>query len=248
MILLLDAGNTRIKWGVRQAGVWLARGVLPTSEAGRLGGSWAAFPLRAALLSCVAGPETRSTLETMLTPRVALLHWLRAAVDAHGVHSDYQPADSLGSDRFAALVAAGRRKLGACLVVNVGTAMTVDALTAAGRFLGGCIVPGPELMRSILLRGTAQVREADATAGQGSGLPRSTDAAVATGIALALAGAVAGMRERLLRDGGETVTLLLSGGARSILDGLLEPPLLEVDDLVLEGLVWIAKDLKWEDC
>ncbi len=245
MILLLDAGNTRIKWGVREAGGWLARGVCPTGEASRLGDEWAAYPLNRALLSCVADSATRASLENLLSPRVEPLRWVVAAARAHGVDSDYQPAESLGADRYAALVAARRRNLGACLVVSVGTALTVDALTPEGRFLGGCIAPGPDLMRAALLQGTAGVREAS---GQADVFPRSTGAAVATGLALAQMGVVAGMRERLRRHSGAAVTILLSGGARAALASLLEPPVVESDDLVLEGLVWIAKDLKWQDC
>lgn len=245
MILLLDAGNTRIKWGVRDAGDWLARGVYPTSEAARLGDDWAAYPLARALLSCVAGDTTRLALQRLLSPRVEQLRWVVAAAQAHGVCNAYQPAESLGADRYAALVAARRRGLGACLVVSVGTALTVDALTPDGRFLGGCIAPGPDLMRTALLQGTAGVRGGK---GQTDAFPRATGAAVASGIALAQMGVVTVMRERLRRHGDEAVTILLTGGARAILADALEPPLLEVDDLVLEGLVWMAKDLKWEDC
>jgi len=251
MILLLDAGNTRIKWGVRRSGEWLARGVCPTSDTSRLSAAWASFFCHRALLSCVADQATRSTLESLVSTRIERLHWLTAAAAAHGVSSDYQPPESLGADRYAALVAARRRNLGACLVVSAGTALTVDALTAAGRFLGGCITPGPDLMRVSLLRGAAGVREINKIAemaGMASGFPRTTGAAVATGIALAQAGVVTGMRERLRWHSGEVVTVLLTGGARAAVAGLLEPPVVEADDLVLEGLAWIAKDLKWEDC
>ncbi|MDP2431885.1 MAG: type III pantothenate kinase [Pseudomonadota bacterium] len=256
MFLLLDAGNTRIKWGVREKGDWLARGICPTGEASRLGEKWAAYPLNRALLSCVAGGATRASLETLLSSRVEQLRWVVAAARAHGVHSDYQPAESLGADRYAALVAARRRNLGACLVVSVGTALTVDALTPEGHFLGGCIAPGPDLMRAALLQGTAGVRAGASPAsltpleatGQADCFPRSTGAALATGLALAQMGVVADMRERLRRHSGAAVTILLTGGARAILAAGLEPPLLEIDDLVLEGLVWMAKDLKWEDC
>lgn len=245
MILLVDAGNTRIKWGVRRADGWLVRGVCSTPEATRLRRDWAAYPVRHALLSCVADQATRATLAAALQARRMHVEWLQAAADAHGLHSRYRPPESLGADRYAALVAAARRKLGDCLVVSAGTALTVDALTAAGEFLGGAIAPGPDLMRAALLEGTAGVREMTAPA---EGFPETTGEAVASGIALAQAGVVAALRERLGRHGRAPVTVLLSGGARATLAALLEAPLLEADDLVLEGLTWIAKDLKWEDC
>lgn len=244
MILLLDAGNTRIKWGVRHAGAWQVRGVCQAWEVARLRADLAAYPLRRALLCCVANEATRAALDDLLATCVDRLDWLVAAADAHGVRNAYQPPESLGADRYAALVAAVRRGLGACVVASVGTALTVDALTADGRFLGGAIAPGPDLMRAALLRGTAGVRAFSVPV---DGFPSETGAAVASGIALAQAGVVAGMRERLARQTGQPVTVLLSGGARAVLENLLEPPVVEADDLVLEGLAWIAKDREWDD-
>jgi type III pantothenate kinase len=244
LILLVDAGNTRIKWGVRQAGIWQARGVCPTTEVGRLRAAWASFPLDHALLCCVADGATRSALADLLPVGIAAPFWVMAAAAAHGVCSRYQPPQSLGADRFVALVAARRLHSGPCLVVSVGTALTVDALTAEGEFLGGCIAPGPDLMAAALQRGTAGVRVSTEVSPD---FPGSTGAAVATGIALAQAGVVAGMRLRLQRHCGMPVTVLLTGGARACLRDLLEVPLREVDDLVLEGLVWIAKDRQWEN-
>lgn len=243
MNLLLDAGNSRIKWGIRQDGAWLARGVRPTSEVARLRNDLAPFALRRAWLCCVANAATRDALRDMLSPRVERLAWLTALADAHGVRNRYQPPESLGADRYAALVAAWHRGLGDCVVVSVGTALTVDALTAAGEFLGGVIAPGPDLMRAALLRGTAGVRE---TGGDVADFPGDTGAAVTGGIALAQCGVVLGMRERLARHGGGQVTILLSGGARAELVKLLAPPVVETDDLVLEGLVWIAKEQEWD--
>lgn len=243
MNLLLDAGNTRIKWGIRQHNAWLARGVRPTSDVALLVDDLAPFSLRRACLCCVASAATREVLHDMLSPRVERLHWLTAHADAHGLLNRYQPPESLGADRYAALVAARRRDLGDCVVVSVGTALTVDALTAAGEFLGGVIAPGPELMRGALLRGTAGVR---ASGGPAVEFPVDTGAAVAGGIALAQSGVVMGMRERLARQGGGQVTILLSGGARAELVKLLAPPVVEVDDLVLEGLAWIAKEQEWD--
>lgn len=248
MILLLDAGNTRIKWGVRQAGVWLARGVCPTAEVASLHADLAVFPLRRALLCCVANDATRAALESLLAPRVEDLVWLTAATDVHGVHNAYQPPESLGADRYAALVAAAHLGLGDCVVASVGTALTVDALTADGRFLGGVIAPGPALMQAALLDGTAGVREfSGSVANSVTDFPCDTGAAVASGIALAQAGVVVAMRERLAHLTGNPVTVLLSGGARALLTSLLEPPVVEADDLVLEGLAWIAKDKEWDD-
>lgn len=244
MILLVDAGNTRIKWGVRQDDVWLGRGVCATREAASLGEVWAGFEVSRALLCCVADGPTRTTLAEVMPAGVAAPVWVTAVAEAHGVVSLYQPPQSLGADRFVALVAARRMFSEPCLVVSVGTALTVDALSAEGVFLGGCIAPGPDLMAAALHRGTAGVRE---FTGVAADFPDTTGTAVATGIALAQAGVVAAMRQRMQGHGSGPVTVLLTGGARAPLRDLLEAPLLEMDDLVLEGLVWIAKDMQWEN-
>jgi len=251
VILLVDAGNTRIKWAVHAADGCIERGACPTPEAVNLDAAWATHPLQHALVSCVADRQARSRLREVLAVRVERTVWLQPAAAAHGLVSHYQPAESLGADRYAALVAAARRNLGACLVVGAGTALTVDALTADGQFLGGTISPGADLMYAALLQGTAGVRDIstaamDIPARFAADFPVSTGAAVATGIALAQAGVVAAMRERLARHSGEAVTVLLAGGARALLSGLIAPPVLEADDLVLEGLAWIAKDEQWE--
>lgn len=244
MNLLLDAGNSRVKWGIRQSGAWLARGVCPTRDVASLAGALAPLDIRRALACCVADAATRALLEDMLSPRVERLRWLTARAEAHGVTNRYQPPESLGADRYAALVAAWRRQLGDCVVASVGTALTADALTAAGEFLGGAIAPGPELMRAALLRGTAGVREYDDV--EKTAFPVDTGAAVASGVTLAMVGVVLGMRERLMRWTGGPVTLLLAGGARSWLAGVLPAPLVEAEDLVLEGLAGIAKEWEWD--
>lgn len=244
MNLLLDAGNSRVKWGIRQAGAWLARGVCPTADVASLAGDLAPFAIRRALSCCVANAATRALLDNMLSPRVERLVWLSAPAEAHGVSNRYQPPESLGADRYAGLVAARRRHLGDCVVASVGTALTADALTAAGTFLGGAIAPGPDMMRTALLRGTAGVRVGDTM--EAATFPVDTDAAVASGITLAMAGVVLGMRERLARRTGGPVTILLAGGARAWIAGVLPPPLAEVEDLVLEGLTGIAKEWEWD--
>lgn len=243
VILLVDAGNSRIKWGVREGGVWLQRGVCATAASVGLATAWQQYPITHALISCVAAEAVRADLAQALPDHLVEVRWLRAAHEAHALTSAYQPPDALGPDRYAALVAARHRGLGACLVVSAGTALTVDALTASGQFVGGCIAPGQDLMRDALFQGTAGVRGLGEVV---AGFPTNTADAVATGLALAAVGVVSAMRERLQRLTGSEVTVLLTGGARGQLRDRLPEPVLECDDLVLEGLVWMTKDWRWE--
>jgi type III pantothenate kinase len=247
MILLVDAGNTRIKWMTLNADGMAPGGACPTTEAAGLRRDWGAVAATRAVVACVAGESTRADLAGLLADMGVEAHWVRAAPNAHGLVNPYRPPEALGADRYAAMVGAFRRFGRDCVVVGVGTAMTADMLSAGGEFLGGCIVPGPDLMRESLSRGTARVGR---MAGAFQFLPRDTGGAVATGIALALLGVVRGMVERLeverpglAREGNASPAVVLTGGARACLAPLLEGAVFEVDDLVLEGLAWIARDL-----
>ncbi len=236
MILLVDAGNTRIKWGLLEAGRMRAGETVPTAGAQRLGELWQGLRPEWVGVCSVAGEAVEAAILQALAPSGAVLFRLRAESHRYGILNPY--AD-LGADRYAALVAARRRGLGHCVVAGLGTALTADALTAEGEFLGGVIAPGYGLMRRALTEGTAGVRP---EAGVFAAFPGNTADAVETGILTALAGAVEGMRQRMRAALNGPVTVLLSGGDAARLVPLLDAPAVVAEDLVLEGLQWIARD------
>jgi type III pantothenate kinase len=251
VILLLDAGNSRIKWRIQQGGEVLARGSTATLGVSELLHAWRDMRAEVVVACCVAGDTVQKALEADLAGKAGRIHWLVAAAEGHGLVSHYQPPESLGADRFAALVAAHRREGRDWVVVNAGSALTADMLTAEGHFLGGCIVPGPEMMGMALERGTAggqsgqwgrlwQEERSDAN------WPSCTADAVYEGIGLALAGVVEGMSRRLQGETGRVPRVLLGGGASRMLRPFLRDEVVEVDELVLEGLAWIARDLGYD--
>lgn len=247
MILLVDAGNSRIKWRVQRQGEVFAAGGLPTASRTDLPQAWSGIRVEAACVCSVAGEAVNTMIRRALDPRADMsvaVHWLLAQGEAHGVTNRYEPAESLGPDRYAALVAARRRQPRDWVVVNVGTAMTADMLTAAGQFLGGVILPGPDLMKKALKQGTAGVRPRGLYAMTRA--PRNTLAAVSQGVAWALWGGVEGMKRQLAHTVGRVPRVLLSGGGRQALLPMLEGEVTEVDELVLEGLGWIARDLGYD--
>lgn len=239
MILLLDVGNTRLKWGVWSAGRWQARGSLPSVEAGHLGEALAGVRPERTLVSCVAGLEVREALVRVLTGLGGTVSWLRAEAAGHGLRNLYTAPGELGADRYAMLVACVHLGLAPCVVVGAGTAVTVDALDERAEFLGGLILPGAGLMRQALRTGTAGVAQ---TTGRVQDFPRCTGDAVETGIAWALAGGIEAMRSRLAARVGAPVRVVLSGGDAHHLAGLLSAPSSVMEDLVLEGLSWIARE------
>jgi type III pantothenate kinase len=123
--------------------------------------------------------------------------------------------------------------------VSAGTALTIDALCADGRFLGGLIVPGPALMRRSLDRGTAGLR---LTEGAFDPFPASTPDAITTGALQAAIGAIQRMREAMAQRGVSPERLILSGGAASDIEPHLPMPATLNDNLVLDGLALIARE------
>lgn len=233
MRLLVDAGNTRIKWALVGGDEWLASGALPTAEAATLSARLAEVSrIHDAWVSNVAGDAVAQALRDGVA--ADRWHFVSAREQQCGVRNGYENPVQLGSDRWAALVAAWHLVGGSCLVVNCGTATTVDALSNEGEFLGGLILPGVELMQRSLCGATARLE-----AGQGkyAAFPRNTADAMYSAAVQATCGAVE-RQQGLLGD----VPVVLSGGAADALRERLKLPLRLEDNLVLQGLQLIARE------
>ena len=235
MILAIDAGNTRIKWGLWDRGAWLATGAVGRGEAMRLSEQWKPLPQPTRVVACnVAGEPIRSELAGLLSRWRVPVAWAASAAEQCGVRNGYRDPAQLGADRWVALIAARHLQSGAVLAVMCGTAITIDALTGDGRFLGGLILPGIEAMVESLNGRTAGVR---VDHGSFELFPTSTRNAVWSAALQAAAGAVERMRAALEDHGERAPAILLSGGAAPLLEPLLAAwPVRRVDNLVLEGL------------
>lgn len=229
MILCLDAGNTRLKWGLRAADGWRGQGAVARAAIADLAADLPARPAR--IVACnVAGPAAAAAIETLAARLGAPLAWFRSAAAAGGVVNGYDDPARLGADRWAALLGARALHAGPAVVVMAGTATTIDALAADGRFRGGLILPGLDLMGRALAQNTAGLPEAR---GAWREFPANTDDAIVSGALEATLGAIERMAHRLA---GAEFLVLLSGGAAAALAPHLTPPLRRVDNLVLEGL------------
>lgn len=233
MLLLIDAGNTRIKWALvapdAPLGGWLASGAVAHAQLDTLGAQWAPLPITGALLSNVAGAAIAARLRAMLpvAPRDFV-----SLPQLAGVTNGYRNPAQLGCDRFAAAI--GARALApdqAVIVANCGTATTIDALTAEGVFLGGMILPGLGLMASSLARNTAQLPQIADMAPLPAGFADNTDDAILSGCLAAQTGAI----ERAVRMHGAQACLL-SGGAAPRIAPALALPFQLVDNIVMLGL------------
>lgn len=238
-ILAIDAGNTRVKWALHDGRAYSASGAVETARVEDISRGWPkGFAAKAAIASNVAGDEVGSKLARACRELGLELHTIRSQAVELGVTNGYKDPGQLGSDRWAALIAAHRAGPGHKLVVNAGTALTIDALTADGRFLGGLIVPGPALMRRSLDRGTAGLR---LTEGAFAEFPASTPEAITSGAIQACAGAIERMRDAMAGRDATPSQIVLSGGAARELAGHLPIAATIRENLVIDGLLLIAR-------
>ena len=258
MKLLIDAGNTRIKWAlVNDATEWLCSGVLPTAQADKLAQHIAGHldkhetglqDIQQIWVSNVAGDGIAQHIRNIGVGKSTQVHFIAARETQCGVHNGYLKSSQLGSDRWAALIAAWHLVQGKCLVVNSGTATTIDTLSEHGEFLGGIILPGVELMQRNLVAAT-QLKftegEMESTEGKFVPFPLTSADALYSGAIQASCGAIE-RQYSLLND--NNAPLVLSGGSAGLLRPHLNPRLFNVsprvvDNLVLQGLLLIAQEV-----
>ena len=236
MILAVDCGNSRLKWGLHDADGWIKTGAVPLSGLANLESAWKKVPRGSRIVVAnVAGPAVRKRLEAVFSRRAAIPTWVEAKRHECGVTNGYAKPAQLGADRWAALIGAWSMLRGPCLVVAAGTATTADVLRGDGTFSGGAILPGLDLMKQSLARNTAGLPLAK---GRFSNPPRNTADAVETGCLLAQAGAI----ERVFAVAEPGATCVLTGGAATLIAPHLSIPARLVDNLVLEGMVRIANE------
>jgi len=236
-ILAVDAGNSRVKWGLSEAGQWRTLGAVAVDELEQLArdDAWRGLhaPQRIAVAN-VAGAGVRDRLATLLGRWAVAPAWLAATEEACGVANGYAEPGQLGVDRWAALVAARARHRGDSLVVLAGTATTIDHLDASGVFRGGMILPGTRLMKQALHQNTAGLPLAQ---GEYREFPRSTADAIETGCRVAQTAAIERAYRRLPKGG----TCFVSGGGSGDIVALLDFHVEAVEHLVLEGIVLLAQ-------
>jgi type III pantothenate kinase len=238
MELLVDIGNTSLKWAPRESGE--VRGMSCVRHHGALPmdllASWEQLPEpgRVLVASVAAQPVTDALL------RVCRSRWgldaglVRVDPSRGGVELAYTEPSRLGVDRWLALIAARRCCAAPALIVDAGTAITYDLLLADGHHLGGLIVPGIAMMRDGLLAGTGipPVEPVDAELSWGA----DTGAAIGIGTLQAPAALAERLRRRLAEASGQPPALLLTGGDAHRLRPALEGPVRTEPDLVLQGL------------
>lgn len=237
MILDLDIGNSRIKWLIHGSGQNREQGVC--ADAAELIALLENRRFKPSLVraSCVRNPEPIEKLDGWLLGR-GLGQCIQAQTRASAgpVTCGYEVPGQMGVDRWLAVCASWHRIGAACVVVDAGSALTIDFVDAAARHLGGYIVPGVSLQQSTLLQATEKVRFRGDETLESLGPGTNTGQAVRRGVLRMFAGLIEGALGDFERQQGEGVALLLTGGDASLIGPFLDIDYLEVPDLVLEGI------------
>jgi len=242
-LLAIDSGNSYVKWGLHDGSEWIKKGKVFYDDVYLLEKDFIDLPKpMVIIISHVARNSTRNHLITLVSIWPTKPQWICTKELQCGVSNGYLDPKRLGSDRWAALIAAWRVQHRACLVINVGTAMTIDVLSGYGKFLGGIILPGFHLMYRSLLSGT-QLKNDEAVSYQD--FPDNTKDAIYSGVIHSLLGAIERMHNLFLIQIDQSPgSCIISGGGASVLMPFIKFPVNFIDNLVLEGLVIIAEEFQ----
>ena len=249
--LAIDIGNTRLKWALYEAprpgAAMLAHGAEFLEQIETLAeGPWVGLPRPERMLGCtVATDAVKRRAEAQMeelwdTPA----HWVYASVAEAGVVNGYDHPGRLGADRWVAIIGARHRLLergpaAPMVVVMVGTAVTVEAVDASGRFLGGFILPGHGIMLRALEAGTAGLH---VPTGEVRNFPTNTSDALTSGGTYAIAGAVERMVQHVRAHCGAEPACFMTGGAGWKMAPHMSVPFELVEGLIFDGLLRIAQE------
>ena len=243
--LLLDGGNSQLKWAWVENGAFSEVGRAPYRDLTQLGEEWLQFADDdVKIVGCaVCGSVKKAMVEEQLTRPV---EWLSSMPQALGIRNHYRRPEEHGSDRWFNALGSRRFTQNACVVVSCGTAVTTDALTEDNHYLGGTIMPGFHLMKEAMALKTANLNR---PIGKVYPFPTTTPNAIASGMMDAVCGALMMMHGRLKDKTGEgkpVDIIITGGGAARVVQALPESFVHDnqvkiVDNLVIHGLLhWIA--------
>lgn len=246
--LALDVGNTRLKWAHYAAPAagspLLAHGAVFLENIDKLADEeWCDLPAPSLILGCiVAGDAVKRRVEEQMEFWDVAPRWVVPSAQEAGVTNGYDHPARLGADRWVAMIGARQRLLARgikkpCVVVMVGTAVTVEAIDASGKFLGGIILPGHGIMLRALESGTAGLH---VPTGEVKDFPTNTSDALTSGGTFAIAGAVQRMVENTTRHCGEAPACIMTGGAGWKMGPSMSVKFELVEGLIFDGLLEIA--------
>jgi type III pantothenate kinase len=244
MNLLVDFGNTRLKWALWRDGKRLMGGVFAhrdTTLESALGANWRSLEKPSDIfVASVVSPEMERELEEVVQQHFGKApNFVRTPANALGVSNAYAQPSKLGVDRFLGMCALHAATPRAQILVSCGTALTLDALSKEGQHLGGLIAPSPSVMRRALNVATARVGEMNGSLVEIAG--NTIDAAY-SGCILSAVALIERFQREVAEQLGEDVALIADGGGVEEWFHLV-PSAERGRDLVLRGLALFAKQV-----
>lgn len=244
--LLLDGGNSQLKWAWVHGGQIGEIGRAPYRDLGKLGEEWRARSdgISRIIGSAVCGEAKKALVAAQLPQPI---EWLASMPQGLGIRNHYRNPAEHGADRWFNALGARRFSSHACVVVSCGTAVTIDALTEDNHYLGGTIMPGFHLMKEAMAQKTANLNR---PIGRVYPFPTTTANALASGMMDAVCGSILLMHARLQEKAGagrQVDVVLTGGGAAKVAQALpsaftLDNTVKIVDNLVIYGLLnWVEK-------
>ena len=246
--LALDVGNTRLKWAQYTSpapgAILLGQGAVFLENIDKLADQeWSDLPAPSRILGCIVASDAikRRVTDQMdlwdIAPR-----WVVSSPQEAGLTNGYDHPARLGADRWVAMIGAYHRlrERGIhkpCIVVMVGTAVTVEAIDSSGKFLGGIILPGHGIMLRALESGTAGLH---VPTGEVCDFPTNTSDALTSGGTFAIAGAVQRMVANITRHCGQAPECIMTGGAGWKMAPSMSVKVELVESLIFDGLLEIA--------
>jgi type III pantothenate kinase len=240
MKLLIDIGNSLIKWAVQENTELGNIHRLPHADCASLFATWnkLAAP-EYVVVAQVGAPSAWPELERKLQQQWPESIWINAVAQAEqfGVRNAYRQPQKLGVDRWLALLAAHAGYPGVSCIIDCGTAVTIDILGAQGQHRGGWIMPGLQLMTRSLTEQTAALPETDAQQARNIAPADHTRQAIVNGCVLAIVGSIEAVAARQA----EPLQLIVTGGDGPLIAEYLNVPYTLDCELVFKGLALIGQ-------
>lgn len=244
--LLLDGGNSQLKWAWVQGGRIVQTNHAPYRDLTGLGQEWALYGGEEVTVvgSAVCGPARKAQVAAVIPKEI---EWLSSMAQGLGIRNHYRNPAEHGADRWFNALGSRRFTRNACVVVSCGTAVTIDALTQDNHYLGGTIMPGFHLMKEAMAQKTANLNR---PLGKVYAFPTTTSNALASGMMDAVCGAVLLMHGRLKEKSGgnQPVDVVITGGgAARVAQAMPQAFVLDntvkiIDNLVIYGLLnWVEQ-------
>lgn len=246
MNLLIDLGNSRLKWAWSENTLWQSGAISidgkSAPELMETIGEPHGAPQKVGVVS-VASQQLLNGARHFIKDKWGVEPILVESLSEQaGVSNGYSNPAQLGNDRWAALVAARAQTSSPVCVIGCGTAVTIDAMTDRGEFIGGAIIPGLALLRQSLRLGTDRIGGIEFTHGSDKTCQaKSTEDAVMGGTLFGLAGAINKIVAEHHRVLGKNCVNILTGGTGQVVAPLLDFPVQAIPDLVLQGVEQILE-------